>query len=145
VDVAALLRLTPDERAGRLMSMLRSTIAGALRLQADKLDVDESVMDLGMDSLAGMQVKTSIESALHVEIPVGAFLEGLSTRQLAARLAAAVESGPASQVAASTASQGAPAAIDARAASALVDSVETMSDAEVDRLLAQIQREERTP
>ena len=146
VDADALALLSPDERLARLTSMLRAMIAGSLRITPDKLDLDESVMDVGMDSLAGMQVKTAVEAALHVQIPVGAFLEGLSTRQLGARLAAAFDDAQRSpRSAPSTTAPSEPAAIDARSASELLASVETMSEAEVDRLLAQMQREEGTP
>jgi acyl transferase domain-containing protein len=146
LDVAALGLLPPDARLDRLISVLRSMIAGALGIPAEKLDVDESVMDVGMDSLAGMQVKTALESMLKLEIPMSAFLEGLSTRQLATRLAAAVEdvSRTSRTVETGSAPRG-PEAIDARAAAELLGTVDTMSDAEVERLLAQMQGEERAP
>ncbi|QEG40703.1 non-ribosomal peptide synthetase/type I polyketide synthase [Roseimaritima ulvae] len=77
------LRQTPAaQRPAVLEQMLAERLATILGLETAELDVEQPVNNLGVDSLMAIQLKNRVESELGLNIPMVAFLQGHSVRQL---------------------------------------------------------------
>jgi acyl transferase domain-containing protein/acyl carrier protein len=82
------LRLAdPDTRRSLLESHLRDVAAGVLRLNRSRLDPEQPLNGLGLDSMMAIELKNSIEGSLGVTLAVVDLLKGTTVAQLAADLA----------------------------------------------------------
>ncbi len=66
--------------------LLLDEIEQILRLPREKLDVEQSIFDLGMDSLMGMELVLAIEDRFGVKLPVMALTEGANILRIAERI-----------------------------------------------------------
>ncbi len=82
----ALLALEPAERAAILEAWLRQRAAEAIGTRAVLLDPGQPLTGMGLDSLAAIELKGGVETALGVSVPLADLLEGAGTRLLAERL-----------------------------------------------------------
>ena len=57
--------------------------AGVLRCPAERLDVQQSLSDFGLDSLMAIDLRNRVRAAFDVDLPVVKFMEGLSITGLA--------------------------------------------------------------
>lgn len=78
------LGLTAAERGGFLTDRLLQSVAATLG--AKSVGPDQSLFDLGLDSLMAVELRNDIESHLGVTLPIAVFLEGASVRSLAGRV-----------------------------------------------------------
>ncbi|MBI1825736.1 MAG: SDR family NAD(P)-dependent oxidoreductase [Planctomycetes bacterium] len=83
-DREAILRADPSERLEILQNYLREQLARVLGTTQSRLDVNQSIMNLGMDSLMAVEMRNRIRTALDVDIPPTKFMEGISLRGMAA-------------------------------------------------------------
>jgi hypothetical protein len=81
----------PADRQELLEAYLRVEIARALDLSTDRLDVEEPMNSVGLDSLVAVGIKNQIEVDLGISVPMADVLEGTSVRQLAERMLAPAE------------------------------------------------------
>jgi phthiocerol/phenolphthiocerol synthesis type-I polyketide synthase C len=58
-----------------IVSKIRSELAQILMIAEDRIDADESIYDLGMDSLMGLELVTGLEGKLGIQVPVMALSE----------------------------------------------------------------------
>ena len=65
---------------------MQDEIEQILRLPREKLDVERSIFDLGMDSLMGMELVLAIEERFGVKLPVMALTEGANILRIAERI-----------------------------------------------------------
>ncbi|WPB82528.1 amino acid adenylation domain-containing protein [Archangium violaceum] len=82
-------KLGQETEAGRpalLQSFLAERIASVLGGAASDLDVNESLQNLGVDSLMGLELKNALQTELAVSLPLVALLEGPSIASLTSRL-----------------------------------------------------------
>jgi acyl transferase domain-containing protein/NADPH:quinone reductase-like Zn-dependent oxidoreductase/SAM-dependent methyltransferase/NADP-dependent 3-hydroxy acid dehydrogenase YdfG len=77
-----LLHLDASERRKLLLQVIGDRVARILGTSAAKLDMNQSITDLGLDSLVGMELRNWIESELLVSISVVSLSQGLSVVQL---------------------------------------------------------------
>lgn len=87
-------RLSPLGLAGRqrLMELLvRETLAGVLRLPAERIPVEQNLIALGVDSLMALELKHSVKDGLGIEISTIELLKGPSTAQMAKKLLDALD------------------------------------------------------
>jgi phthiocerol/phenolphthiocerol synthesis type-I polyketide synthase C len=70
---------------------LRSQIARILHMSTERVDVDRSVLDLGMDSLMGMELGMAVEESFGVKLSIMAIAEGATVHTLAMRIVALLE------------------------------------------------------
>lgn len=80
-------RMEPAELLETLKGLLKEEIGTILRVAPDKLDESRSLLEVGMDSLMGVELMTSLETNLGVSIPIMALSEGPTISRLAERLA----------------------------------------------------------
>jgi NAD(P)-dependent dehydrogenase (short-subunit alcohol dehydrogenase family)/acyl carrier protein len=83
-------RMEPAELLETLKGLLKEEIGGILRVAPEKLDENRSLMEVGMDSLMGVELMSSLENSLGISIPIMALSEGPTISRLAERLAHAV-------------------------------------------------------
>lgn len=83
---AALFAAEPAERHQLLQSYLSEQVARVLGLSASKLDVQQPLSNLGLDSLMAVELKNRIAVDLGVNIPMVKFLEGPSVSQAATQV-----------------------------------------------------------
>jgi myxalamid-type polyketide synthase MxaE and MxaD len=77
----AILAAEPAERRQLLQSYLSEQVARALGLSPSKLDLQQPLSELGLDSLMAVELKNRIAVDLKVNVPVVKFLQGFSVDQ----------------------------------------------------------------
>jgi natural product biosynthesis luciferase-like monooxygenase protein len=82
----SLLLQEPRERGRLLEVYICEQVARVLELPASKIDIDQPVNTLGLDSLMAIQLKNRIECDLGVNVPVATFLRGASVAELSLQL-----------------------------------------------------------
>lgn len=91
---ALIEKVTPlslPERQVLLESLLRETMAGILRLPAEKILPEQSISSLGIDSLMALELKHSIKDGFGLEISTMDLLKGPTISQLSKTLFDALE------------------------------------------------------
>jgi aryl carrier-like protein len=144
----ALLAVEPGKRQEALVSHLRQQVARVLGLAPSKLDVQQPLNRVGLDSLMAVELKNRIEVDLGIALPTVELLEGPSITQLATRLLnqlGAASTAPVVQPAAPAGKKPtAPrTAITQPEAEALLARRDELSTAEVDTLLGNLLTEEQ--
>ncbi|HVR99639.1 MAG TPA: AMP-binding protein, partial [Thermoanaerobaculia bacterium] len=84
LDREALLALTPAGRQAALEIWLRRRAAEVLRIPAEELAPDRPLIELGLDSLAAIELGQALEAELGVALSPTAVLDGASIAELAA-------------------------------------------------------------
>ncbi len=82
----ALLAAEPAARAQLLRSYLSEQVARVLGLSASRLDVEQPLSNLGLDSLMAVELKNRIAVDLGVNVPMVKFLQGPSVAQAATQI-----------------------------------------------------------
>ncbi|WP_030261526.1 type I polyketide synthase [Streptomyces violens] len=83
LDVDELLALPADERRAALNTYLRARIADMLHFDGtDDVEPDAVFLELGLDSLAAVELKNALETALRVPLPASVTFDHPSVGQL---------------------------------------------------------------
>ncbi|MBD2606574.1 non-ribosomal peptide synthetase [Scytonema hofmannii FACHB-248] len=83
-----LLTLFPRECQPILETYLIELLARVLSIAPDDISPEQPLSTLGLDSLKVFELKNRVEVDLEVEVSVGDFFEGMSTRSLATKILA---------------------------------------------------------
>lgn len=76
IDLEALKHKTKAERDDIIRAVVRAKVASVLRFDSpDDIEVDAKFIDLGLDSLAAVELKNALESTLHVPLPTSALFD----------------------------------------------------------------------
>ncbi|MGC1481788.1 MAG: acyltransferase domain-containing protein, partial [Chthoniobacterales bacterium] len=73
----------PEEREAVTRAAVRSIVGGVLRVKPDTLRDDQPLTDLGLDSLMGVEIETSLESSLGVGLPPTSLMRARTIGQIA--------------------------------------------------------------
>ena len=139
----ALLAAEPAERRQLLHSYLSEQVARVLGLSPSKLDVQQPLSHLGLDSLMAVELKNRIAVDLKVNVPVVKFLQGFSVDQAVTQVL--------DQLAAEVANPTTPLApavtpmeehMDQENAEELLAKLDQLSDEKVDSLLTDMLADE---
>ncbi len=115
----AVLAAPPGER----LRLLEVYVAGVLGFSADKLDMQQRLDQLGIDSLMAIELKNRVEVDLGVALTMATFLQVPSVTELAAAILAQLESAAPQE--------------DVKKLDEMVDRLENLSEEEVQALLAE--------
>jgi acyl carrier protein len=86
-SLKTLLRSTPTtQRHGKLQGKVCEVVASVLGTAPSKLDTDEPLTNLGMDSLMAVELAIRIKQEPHIDIPTMTFMRGPSIDQLTTSL-----------------------------------------------------------
>ncbi|RQH10157.1 type I polyketide synthase [Paraburkholderia dinghuensis] len=81
------MRSLPRAEAVALVeTTLRGQIARILHMSPERIDLDRSVLDLGMDSLMGMELGMAVQESFGVRLSIMAIAEGATVNALAVRI-----------------------------------------------------------
>lgn len=76
LDLKAMLKEMGIEKfKGFILAKVRHELAQILMIPEEKIDLDKSIYDMGMDSLMGLELVTGLEAKLGIQIPVMALSE----------------------------------------------------------------------
>src|SRR6267143_67466 len=78
----SLTAVRPGERQAIVISHLREQIAKVLGMSATKLDPDQPINSMGLDSLMLVELKNRIEKETYISLPTGELMVGPSIREL---------------------------------------------------------------
>ncbi len=88
IGSTAPLDLAPVEPATThpsLLDYLREKVGGLLGLSLNEVDLDRSLMAMGMDSIFAMELKLDLDAHLGAKLPLSILIEGSSIREIAER------------------------------------------------------------
>jgi len=92
-DAAMIRKLadaSPEERTALLTEYFREIMAETLEMPVSDLDVRESLLNLGMDSLTGVRFRTAVQGTLGMDIPLEEMIQGTPISALAEKAAVSV-------------------------------------------------------
>ena len=121
IDAAA-----PAEKQAVISQAVREAVGSVLRVKPDSLRDDQPLTDLGLDSLMGVEIETSLEAAVGIALPPTSLMRARTIGQIATLIAGHLGG-------ATTAAELAPAAVPAETVSAV--DIDAISDEEIERLL----------
>jgi len=81
-----ILSAAPDRRAGLVSRHIREQAAQVIRLNADKVDVDRPLADLGLDSLMAVELGLRLEKQFGISLPPGRFTAATTVAGMAASI-----------------------------------------------------------
>jgi phthiocerol/phenolphthiocerol synthesis type-I polyketide synthase C len=91
LNVAALAALEPEQRQSLLLAHLQKELAIVLGLEAAEVDPQESLNNLGFDSLMMLELRQRIEIDLGIELPLESLAQDPSLAALSEKLLALLE------------------------------------------------------
>jgi acyl transferase domain-containing protein/SAM-dependent methyltransferase/acyl carrier protein len=119
----------PGEREGIVGEAVRAIIASVLRVKPESLRDDQPLTDLGLDSLMGAEIETSIDAALGVGLPPASLLRARTIGHIRVLIVEHMGGAPSEAAAPGET----PSAAEITAADAV--DLEALSDEDIDRLL----------
>ncbi|GCE20004.1 type I polyketide synthase [Dictyobacter kobayashii] len=143
------IRTTHGEQWQAILEDYLSTqVANVLRLPVERLDREQPLTTLGLDSLMAIELKNRLEGELAIRIPIVTFLQGPSIVQFAYQVRQQLAETIVVPPAAINATVPVPAeryteaVVPAHEAAHLLAQLDQLSDQDVDALLAQMMPEE---
>ena len=91
LTVEALSAMEPDQRQPLLISHLQKELSTVLGLEAVEVDPQESLSNLGLDSLMNLELKQRLENGLGIELPIESLMQDPSIMNLSALLLTLLE------------------------------------------------------
>ncbi|WP_421998993.1 SDR family NAD(P)-dependent oxidoreductase [Reyranella sp.] len=85
--VQRLRALPPDEAIDTLATMVVEEIARVLRLPPKEVDRHRPLVEIGMDSLMMLELRTTVEESLGIELPMMSLSSGIAPLDVARRIA----------------------------------------------------------
>ena len=88
IDLQAKWQETPvEEQEPLLIDYLKTTLAKVLGLDASKIEVEESLSSLGLDSLMAIDLKNRLERESGINLPISDMLQEVNLQEMARTLA----------------------------------------------------------
>ena len=133
-DVAAASRILAageNERPGLIAAYLQQELARVLETEPEALDVDAPLTHVGLDSLMALEVKNRVETTHGIELPIVGLIEDPTITNLATQVAGLL-TGHTAEAAAGAADD---AEEETTATAEILETLDELSDQEVDALL----------
>jgi acyl transferase domain-containing protein/aryl carrier-like protein len=124
-QIRAKIASTPaDERIALIQQYLGETLMRVLQLEGSKIDPDQSLNRMGLDSLMAMELRNRVQTDLQTTVPIVKLLKGVTIAQLSRLLLELVE-------------EDLEDTADSGEVDPLIAEIESLSDEEAARLLAE--------
>ena len=94
LDRAALLTAAPEQRTALLQSALRTRLAALLHIDPARIDPDQPLSALGLDSLGAVELQHTVEQQIGVVLALPAVLSGPSLAELSATILDELDAAP---------------------------------------------------
>jgi acyl transferase domain-containing protein/NADPH:quinone reductase-like Zn-dependent oxidoreductase/SAM-dependent methyltransferase/acyl carrier protein len=78
---------SPEEKEGIIRRAVHEAVGSALRVKPDSIRDDQPLTDLGLDSLMGVEIESSIEGSLGVALPPASLTRARTIDQIVALIA----------------------------------------------------------
>lgn len=82
-----LAALSPEEAEVAVLQVLVDEIAVILKIDPARVDANQVIADLGMDSLTSVELRIALEARLDMEIPISMLSSGATLRAMSGRIA----------------------------------------------------------
>ena len=115
----------PAEKQAVICQAVREAVGSVLRVKPESLREDQPLTDLGLDSLMGVEIETSLEAAIGVALPPTSLMRARTIGQIASLLSG--------HLGGATAAVTEPVPVATEATSAV--DLDAISDEEIERLL----------
>ena len=86
----ALRTMTLEQASDVLLDMVVEKIAGVLRLPSKEVDRHRPLADIGMDSLMMLELRSTVEDTLQVDLPIMSLANGITPADVARRIASLI-------------------------------------------------------
>jgi acyl carrier protein len=126
---------SPAEKQAVICQAVREAVGSVLRVKPDSLRDDQPLTDLGLDSLMGVEIETSLQAAVGVALPPTSLMRARTIGQIASLIAGHLGG-------ATTVAESVPVMVQAEATSAV--DLDAISDEEIERLLGRESESEET-
>ena len=84
IDLEALLTQTKADREGAIRDILRARVANVLRFDSpEDVEFDSKFVELGLDSLAAVELKNALEATFRIPLPTSALFDYPAIQMLA--------------------------------------------------------------
>jgi len=93
--IESLRGMSPDEAIGAMLDIVVEEIARVLRLPAKDVDRYRPLADIGMDSLMMLELRTTVEASLQIELPMMTLANGLTPADVARKILPLITGGDA--------------------------------------------------
>ncbi|MDB5487557.1 MAG: hypothetical protein JWQ58_1272 [Reyranella sp.] len=87
VTLERLRAMPPEEATAALLDIVVEEIARVLRLPPKEVDRHRPLADIGMDSLMMLELRTTVEASLQIELPMMSLASGITPADVARRVA----------------------------------------------------------
>src|SRR5690606_18616436 len=77
---------TPAGQTETLTTYLQQQLALLLRQPAERIERDRPLAAFGLDSLLAIELKTAVEEALDIDLPIASLLESPTIEELSAQI-----------------------------------------------------------
>jgi thioester reductase-like protein len=77
-----ILAAAPEQRKELMLNVVRDKVARVLGTSPSRIEVDKPLMDLGLDSLMGVELRNWIEGELKLSLPVVELMQGPTVNRL---------------------------------------------------------------
>jgi phthiocerol/phenolphthiocerol synthesis type-I polyketide synthase C len=88
-----LRQMQPEAQQARVADELKHSLSQILMLPAEQIDTEQSLYDLGFDSLMGVELVTAVEERFGVQLPAMAISESPSIAKLTVKLLERIQDG----------------------------------------------------
>lgn len=78
-----LLSMEPPERGRKIAELVTDQLSRSLRLSAHRIDPNQSLNQMGIDSLMAVEIRNRLVNQLGIDIPIGQLLSDPSVNELA--------------------------------------------------------------
>lgn len=86
VTLERLRAMPPEEATDALLEIVVEEIARVLRLPPKEVDRHRPLAEIGMDSLMMLELRTTVEASLHIELPMMSLASGITPADVARRI-----------------------------------------------------------
>lgn len=87
VTLERLRAMSPDDATAALLDIVVEEIARVLRLPPKEIDRHRPLAEIGMDSLMMLELRTTVEASLQIELPMMSLASGITPADVARRVA----------------------------------------------------------